>query len=293
MTYLARIKFIPFYALSILPMRVLYGMSTLSFMILYYLIKYRRGVVTCNMQKSFPAKSELEIGLMEKNFYRHFCDLMFESVKVLTISKKELKKRFHVKNPSLVQKFYDEKRSIVLYTAHHGNWEWLAFLPLYIPHQATAFYQPQSNKYFDSLMKLLRERFGVICVESNRGYKAILEFDQKNILTMNYIIGDQSPRKDSTKHWIQFLNQDTAFLIGADRIAKKSNQVVMFPSYSKKTRGHYEIEFKVIEEECMKKEGYEIIDKYAQLLEESIKSSPEMWLWSHRRWKLGCRKTVY
>jgi Kdo2-lipid IVA lauroyltransferase/acyltransferase len=286
MTYSNRLKFLPFYALSVLPMFMLYGISTIAFLIIYYLVKYRRGVVTTNLKNSFPLKNEAELNLIRKKFYRHFCDLMFESIKVLTISKKGLKKRFHIKNPELIQEYYNKKRSIVLYTAHHGNWEWLAFLPLFIPHQATAFYQPQSNKYFDKLMKILRERFGVICVESNRGYKAILEFDQKNILTMNYIIGDQSPRKDSTKHWIRFLNQDTAFLIGADRIAKKSNQVVLFPVYRKKIRGHYEVEFRIIEENCRDTEGYAIIDKYARLLEESINNSPEMWLWSHRRWKL-------
>lgn len=281
-----QIRFFPFYAVSLLPMFILYFLSDLIFVVLYYLVRYRRDVVYKNLKNSFPLKNEDEIKAIEKKFYRHFCDLMIESVKILTISKKEIRLRFQVKNPWLIQKYYDEQRSITLYTAHQGNWELLAFLPLFMPYQAIALYHPQSSKYFDMLMKKIRERFGVICVESNKGYKAISDFSQRNILTMNYIIGDQSPTNGSTKHWTRFLNQDTAFLIGADRIAKKRNQVVIFPFFSKVKRGWYVMEFKVIEEEPKLINSDDIINKYAQLLEEAIISAPEMWLWSHKRWKL-------
>jgi len=280
-----KIKLLPVYTVSILPMFILYLLSDLLFIVVFYLIKYRRRVVYNNMKNSFPDKSESEIRHIEKDFYRHFCDILFEMVKILTISKKEIQTRFLVKNPGLIQKLYNEKRSITLYTAHQGNWEWLAFLPLFIPYQVIALYHPQSSKYFDELMKTIRERFGVICVESGKGYKTILEFNARNILTMNYIIGDQSPSGSSTKHWVRFLNQDTAFLIGADRIAKKSKHAVIFPSFRKIKRGCYELEFKVIEEEPWLLNSQEIIDKYAALLEATILVSPEMWLWSHRRWK--------
>lgn len=287
MTNFNKIKFLPIYAFSLLPMFILYLLSDLTYFVVYYLIKYRRGVTYNNLKNSFPFKNENEIQAIEKAFYRHFCDIFIESIKILTISKKELHLRFIVRNPELIQKYYDKKRSITLYTAHQGNWEWLAFLPLFMPYQAIALYYPQSSKYFDTLMKIIRERFGVLCVESNKGYKTITGFSERNILTMSYIIGDQSPSGGSTKHWTQFLNQDTAFLIGADRIAKKRNQVVIFPSFSKTKRGVYEIEFKLIEEEPQLINSIEIIDKYAALLEEAILASPEMWLWSHRRWKLS------
>jgi len=283
---ISKIKYLPFYALSFLPMYILYIFSDLAFLMVYYVFKYRRKVVLTNLKNSFPSKSAAEIKDIEKDYYRHFCDILIESVKVLTIRTKEINKRFRVTNPELIQRIFESKKSIVLYTAHQGNWEFLAFLPLFIPFQVIAFYHPQSSKYFDGLMKILRQRFGVLCIESNKGYKTIMNFTQSDILTMSYIIGDQSPRMDSTKHWVNFLNQETAFLIGADRIAKKSNQVVIFPSYKKLKRGYYELEFKVVEEESIGKKNFEIIEKYAKLLEETIENSPEMWLWSHRRWKL-------
>ena len=280
-----QIKYLPIYAVSTLPMLILYLLSDFAYLVLFYLVRYRRRVVNTNLKNSFPNKTESEIKAIEKAFYQHFCDIMIESIKVLTISNKEMQKRFLLKNPDLIQKYYDEKRSIMLYTAHQGNWEWLAFLPLFVHYQAIALYYPQSSKYFDTLMKTIRERFGVLCIESNRGYKTISGFADRNIQTINYIIGDQSPSGGSTKHWTRFLNQDTAFLIGADRIAKKRNQVIIFPSFRKIKRGIYELEFKVIEENPQLINSIEIIDKYAALLEETILVSPEMWLWSHRRWK--------
>lgn len=286
MKFSTKIKFFPFYVISLLPMFILNILSDLVYVIAYHIIKYRRKVVRENLKNSFTDKSEQEIILIEKKFYKHFSDIVFEAVKSLTISKEEIKKRFSIKNLELIEKYYAEGRSIILYTGHHGNWEWLIFLALFIPYQTITFYQPLSNKYFNELMRTIRERIGVICVESTKGYKTIISFKQQNILTLTCLIGDQSPTKKATKHWVQFLNQNTAFLIGPDRIANKSNQVVLFPAFEKSKRGHYTLDFKVIEEEPAKRNNYEIIDKYAKLLEETIIKSPELWLWSHRRWKL-------
>lgn len=286
MNKISKLKYIPFYLISILPMFVLYFISDILFVILYRILGYRKEVVVVNLKNSFPHKSEKEQKIIEKKFYHHFCDLMVESVKTLTIGRKQLKKRFQIKDTILVNKLYAEGKSIILYTSHFGNWEWLAILPSYMPQQVTSFYKEQTSKYFDDLMKIIRERFGVICVESKKGYKAILTNQQKNVITLNIMVGDQSPTKESTKHWVKFLNQDTAFLPGADRIAKKSGQVVLFPSYRKISRGYYEVDFKIIEEESSNVKDDRIIDRYANLLETSITTSPELYLWSHKRWKL-------
>ena len=143
-----------------------------------------------------------------------------------------------------------------------------------------------SNNYFGELMQKVRLRFGVLCVESKNGYRTILKLSKENINTLNIIIGDQSPGGNSSKQWVDFLQRDTAFLIGADRIAKKGNHAVVFPSFKKIKRGQYEITFTLIEEFPKQCESNAIIDKYAKVLEETIQASPELWLWSHRRWKL-------
>ena len=279
-------KYFPFYLISIIPMFLLYVLSDIAFLVLYYLVKYRRDVVLLNLRNSFPEKSEDELKKISIKFYKHFSDIAVEAIKSLTIGKKQIKKRLHVVNPELLQKFYDQKRSVIMYTAHFGTWEWLGFLPLTISHQLTSFYQPLSNTYLDGFMKFVRSRHGAICVESKKGYRAVIQFARENISTLNLIIGDQSPTPNSAMHWTRFLNQDTAFLLGAEAIAVKSNQVVIFPLVKELKRGYYEVEFILIEEFPTKINGHEIIDKYASLLEDSIKQAPELWLWSHKRWKL-------
>lgn len=264
----------------------MYFLSDIASLILFYIVRYRRKVVRSNLVMVFPEKSLKEIISIERKFYRHFCDIFFESVKVLTISKKSISKRFVLKNPEMLQKFYAENKSVIMYSGHHGNWEWFAFLPISISHQLTAFYQPQSNKYFDQLMKLIRGKYGAVCVESAKGYKTILQYNRDNILSLNLIIGDQSPSGNSSKYWTNFFGQDTAFLVGADRIAKKSNQAVIFPSFKETKRGCYEVTFELLQENPNSDNDQQIIEKYAQALERSIKKSPEQWLWSHRRWKL-------
>jgi KDO2-lipid IV(A) lauroyltransferase len=279
-----------FYMFSLLPLFILYRLSDLSYIILFYIVGYRKKVVLTNLTNSFPQKNINELKQIQKSFYKHFCDLIFESVKNLTISKRSIKKRIIINNLEMVQAYHAQNKSILLYLGHYGNWEWLSALSLYVPHQMVAFYQPLSNSIFDKLIRVSRERFGLIAVKSNHGYKALVEFSNQNILTFTLALGDQSPPGQSSKHWVNFMNQETAFLMGVDRIAKKMQMVVLFPLFKKTSRGHYTIEFEVIQEKTEDIESYQIIDNYVQRLESAIIQNPELWLWSHRRWKL--RKPV-
>jgi KDO2-lipid IV(A) lauroyltransferase len=257
---LTRLAVVFFYMMSILPFAVLYFLSDLSFVIVFYVIGYRKKIVLANLTNSFPNKN-------------------------LTISRKSIRKRIVVKNLELVQEYFAKHKSLILYMGHYGNWEWLAALSIYVPHQMVAFYQPLSDALFDKLIKTSRERFGLIAVRSNQGYKSLVDFANRNILTCTLALGDQNPPGQSNMHWVTFLNQETAFLTGVDRIAKKMDMVVLFPLFRKTARGFYEIELKVIQENMKEIESFQIIENYAKLLELAIIQDPSLWLWSHRRWK--------
>ena len=247
-------------------------------------------MVVGNLRRSFPEKSEKDIELLSKRFYHHFCDQLVESVKVLTISKNGAKKRLILSNSEEIQQLFEDKRDVILYAGHHGNWEWISFLPLFFDFQLTAFYQPLSSKYFDGLMLLIRQRFGLLCVPSAKGYKTLVDFKRQGILTMNLLLSDQSPGKNAPKLWVPFLHQDTAFLLGADRIAKKTNQVLVFPSFRKPKRGTYELALQIMELNPAASSSEQIVKKYAETLAQTIEEAPELWLWSHRRWKLQKEK---
>lgn len=279
-------KFLPFYLLSFIPLPILYVLADFFYFIIYYVIGYRKKVVRKNLRAAFKNSSEQEIQRIEKAFYHHFCDIMVEALKTLSISERNFQKRFKLKNPELLQHLYDDNKSIILYAAHLGNWEWLSIFPTLTHYQVISFYQPLSNRYFDDLMKTIRQRFGVVCVESKKGFKTLLQYRAKGIQTICFVIGDQSPAGNSTKHWTNFFNTDTAFLIGAETIAKKSDQVLVFPSFNSPRKGYYEVELIVIEKDESDEKRFALTDAYAKILEESIKKSPELWLWSHKRWKL-------
>lgn len=279
------LKYLPVYALSMLPFRVIFVLSDICYLLLYYVVGYRRKTVRTNLQHSFPEKSLKEVVNIEKAFYRHFTDLLFESAKLFTISEKSIRQRFRLTNPGLLKKYYQTHTSVIMYTAHLGNWEWLAALPLYLPHQVTTFYQPLSSPYFEELMKDSRQRFGAIAVASAQGYKKLVSLAAQNVCTATCIIGDQRPKRNSSMHWTTFLHQETAFLEGADRIARKSNQPVVFPLMTKVGRGRYTVEMVVLEEHPERVAPDAIIDAYAQALDTAINSQPWAWLWTHKRWK--------
>ena len=138
---LPKIRYLPFYAISTLPMPVLYLLSDILFVVVYYLMKYRRNLVSDNIKKSFPQKPQITLRKIEKNFYRHFCDILVESIKTLTISKRSAMKRLRIENPDLVEHYLSENKNILLYTAHQGNWEWLIFLPTFFPDCKIQYYE--------------------------------------------------------------------------------------------------------------------------------------------------------
>ncbi|MDT7830232.1 lysophospholipid acyltransferase family protein [Pricia sp. S334] len=282
-----KFKFFPFYLLSLLPMRILYWLSDLIYLVVYRGIGYRRNVVRENLKNAFPDTSRQDLLDIEKKFYRHFCEVAVEAIKTLTISEKQVKKRLVIRNPELLRDLLEKGQSILMYTAHQGNWEWLVYLPLYFDYTSYTFYRPLQNTYFNELFLLMRERFGVICVESNKGYRTILKQDRKNSPVMNCVIGDQSPKSSDAKQWTHFMHRETAFFVGAERIAEKTDSTVIFPSFIQVKRGRYELQLEVVEKKYGEHGNFSFINGYAELLEKAIIRQPELWLWSHRRWKLS------
>ncbi|MCB2218766.1 MAG: lysophospholipid acyltransferase family protein [Bacteroidetes bacterium] len=272
---------------SKLPLRLLYVFGDLLYLLMFYIIRYRRKVVHHNLVMSFPEKSTQEIHNITRKFYRHFSDLMIESLKNAGDTGKKIPKRIHYKNADLLHKIYEQGKSIILYAGHYGNWEWLSVLPITFRFKMIAFYQPLSNSVIDDLIKKSRERYGIVAVPSASAYKALKTYNDEGIQTLSLVLGDQSPPANGNKVWLPFLNRETAFLVGAGKIAKKLDHSVVFPHFRKISRGNYEIEFILIQPEADSQSENPYIKGYARQLESSILSNPPLWLWSHRRWKLN------
>ncbi|NTW34469.1 MAG: hypothetical protein HGB12_17920 [Bacteroidetes bacterium] len=271
--------------LSILPFFILYGISDFLYIIMYYIIGYRKKVVFENLRYTFPDKSEKEIKKIAHKFYRNLCDLIVEIIKAKTISSDALLKRLNYKNIDILDKYYNEGRSVLAICGHIGNWEWIGItIKLFLKHKGFAVVKPLTSNFWNKYMTKLRLRFAK---EGLVPFKQIFRVlvKNKNFTTFTMLAGDQTPTKSEIEYLTSFLNQDTAVFLGTEKMAKSLNLVVLFLNIKRVKRGYYEIEFSVLTEEPQKTENFEITEMHVKALENVILTHPDNWLWSHRRWK--------
>lgn len=274
---------------SLLPFSILYVLSDFTYLIVYYLIGYRKNVVRENLKRSFPGKTDRELLATEKKFYHHLCDLLFESIKMATISKEEMSRRMKILNYEPLLKHYDENKSVLLITSHYGNWEWTSSFSMYLPADKPMYqvYKQLKNKFFDRLIYNLRIRFGSVNVEVNELFDVLSSLKQQGKMGMIGLISDQSPSRKGIKYQSQFLNQRTPVITGTEIIAKKYDFPVYFVQIRRVKRGYYTCNPVPICLHPQESGKFEITEKYIRLLEQEIMAEPAYWLWSHRRWKFA------
>lgn len=270
--------------LSLLPTVVLYIISDAMYWVLYKMVGYRKKVVRSNLQNSFPEYSAEKLLLIEQQFYSHFCDLIVESIKAFTISRKELEKRFVQRNPELFQKYFDNNQHVTLVGGHSGNWELFAVsVAMHLPHQPVALYSPLHNKYMNTKMLKSRSKFG-LWIRSYAEIKQLMREDDTQPVTI--IFGsDQSPNIKQQPYWTKFLNQETGVQFGTEKFARDNNAPVIYGFIHKVARGHYEMEYKLVCERPNDLPLGEITEMHTRMLEEDIRLEPSYWLWTHKRWK--------
>jgi len=273
------------YLITLLPLRVLYLFSSLFYFILYYLTGYRRKVVAANLRNAFPEKSEGERKEIERRFYRHLSDLFVETLKVTHMSPEQISRRLTISDQAGVARFYKEGKSVIGLCSHYNNWEWLSAVQLMTPFRLLTVYKPLTNKYFDKFINNLRTKYGVLASPMENIIRDLARFRNEKIPTMSAFIADQTPPPDKHVFWTTFLNQETGFYRGAEKLAVKYDMPVVFVILTKIKRGYYELTFKLITEHPGQEAPDFITSRYAEMLEAVIREKPEYWLWSHRRWK--------
>ena len=266
------------------PFWLLYFWADLIYLVCYYLVGYRKKTVIQNLKNSFPEKTDQEIREITVKFYRHFADLVVETIKAFQISEEALTERFHYKNPEVLNELYAQGKSVALLSGHYGNWEWTVSLPKMIKYQVNVIYRPIQDETFDRYMKQVRSRFGMFMMMARVSGRNMLELEKSGQLSATYYLTDQTALKD-TDYWMMFLNQETAVFPGAEIMAGKFRQAVVFMDIQKVRRGCYEVEFTKLFDDASTTEKYEVTKAHTKFLEDIIRKRPELWLWSHKRWK--------
>lgn len=277
------------YGISFLPFWVLQRISDGIYIVVYNLLGYRKKVVFQNLKNSFPEKSEEELKVIQKKFYKYFCDLILETLKTLTISPSSLSKHVTFEDLEVFKKYNETKQSIIIVMGHFGNWELGgARFALEPYHKLYVIYHPLANKNFDQLVYRMRTRLGNGLYAMKNAIRGMIE--NRDNLTATAFIADQTPSARGA-YWTTFMHQDTPIFTGAGKIAKKLNYPVVYISIDRIKRGYYHVSVEDIIPDPSKMTVEEISEKYTQRLEEDIKRKPEIWLWSHRRWKHKREKT--
>jgi len=269
------------------PLHILYIISDIIYPVVYYIVRYRRGVVRLNIAKSFPDKPEMERRKIERRFYRFFCDLFIETMYEMHISEKEILRRMTFGNLTQILEQNAKKKSVMIMTAHYGNWEWTLAFMLFSPesYPSNPIYKRLRNEKFDKLIHQLRARFGAKLIEKNDLLRVMFRLQKENEVGNFWMISDQTPNGRNIHFWTPFLHQDTPTLTGTEQLARKFDYPVFYAEINRVKRGYYHCEFIPITLEPKKTAEFEITEKYMNLLEKSIEANPECWLWSHRRWK--------
>lgn len=274
---------------------MLYAISDLLFYPFYYIIRYRRKVVRRNLVESFPEKSMKEVKQIEKEFYHFFMDVMLESCKMFTIPFGEIKRRAVFKNPEVVNALLEKGQPVSVFIGHYANWEWLTTARLWL-HDETEMvqiYHKLSNPTMDRVVLFLRERFGNKGVKRNETVRYLVNAQKEGVKVCVGFIADQSPKRRESKHFLRFLNHDVPVLTGTEKLTKHFGHAAFFLKARRISRGHYEYEFIPLHDDPQSLPDFELTRLYFERLEREICRQPELYLWTHNRFKyaLGTNKS--
>ncbi len=270
---------------SWLPFRLLYAMSSFVYLLLYYVVGYRKKTVRSNLRLVLPEKSGQEILQVEKGFYRHMCDMFLEMIKTMGISNKQLQKRFTFTNLDVLHELENKGKSVMLMFPHYASWEWVIALDAHIRSKGYAIYQPINNKYFDKLVRDIREKFGTTLITTGDTKSIVQTNRAKGLLSMYGILSDQSPQPHRAHHWAPFMGITVPVHTGAEMLCKRLQLPAVYLKVEKIKRGHYQGTFKVLAEDPENFKDYEISELFLKEVETSIQEAPQHYFWTHKRWK--------
>ena len=284
-----RIVFYLVYALlwliSILPFPIFYFVSDCIFVLIYYIIGYRKKTVRSNIQLTLPYLSKKEQLQVERKFYKYMCDMFMEMIKTLTISESEIKKRFSFTNIDLFHEYENKNKSIILFYAHYASWEWSVTLGFYTKFKGYGIYKKLRNPYFDKLVRDIRSKFGATLIDTKDTKKSITDNQKNGILGVYGFISDQTPTRQKAKYWDTFMGHEVPIHTGGESLARSLDMNVLYMKVSKVKRGYYEATFIPITDNINAEPEFEVSKKFIREVEKQIYEAPEYYFWTHKRWK--------
>ncbi|MBI9041170.1 lysophospholipid acyltransferase family protein [Lutibacter sp.] len=271
--------------ISILPFRVLYALSDGIYLLIYYIIGYRKKVVLNNLKLAFPENSLEENIKLSKKFYHHFVDVFIEMIKSFTVSKEEVYKRYKFPNIHFFDDLYKDGKSVILVGSHYANWEWIMSLDSFVAYKGYAAYTKVNNPYFNDKVLKSRAKFGTHLIQTAKVVAEIQHNQKNNIQAMYGLLSDQSPQIKKTFYWSKFLGVKVPIHTGGEMLAKRFDMNMVFMDVKRIKRGYYETTFSLITNDAKTIPDYKLTDIFLEKVEKQIRTNPEFYFWTHRRFK--------
>ena len=271
--------------ISIMPFPILYLISDGIYVLLYYVIGYRKKTVRENLALALPHLSDKERLVIEKKSFHHLCDMFLEMVKTMTISEKEINKRFQYSNLEVYLDLEKKGKSIALMCAHYASYEWVLSMNNHITFKGYGIYKKIANQYFDKLVKDIRAKFKAYLITTKETKTCIEQNNKNGVLGVFGFASDQTPRRSDNLYWDSFMGIETPIHFGAEMLAKRYNMNVIFLKVKKLKRGYYEASFEALSEDVKSVPDYKISEAFMRKVEQQIYEAPEFYLWTHKRWK--------
>lgn len=263
-----------------------YWLSDILYVLAYHIVRYRRGVTHTNLVRAYPQAGQSHIKALEKAYYRHMCDLVVEGIHNLYARPQTIMKHYRFTNREIVNRYYEQGKSVILISSHYNNWEYMiTSLNYQVMHHSVGVGKPLQDKAVATYITRRRGRYGTEIVDQTN-VRQVMEYYHRYQVPVAYMmLSDQSPSNEHKSFWTMFMNQETPFLYGAEYFARKYNMPVLYYSVKKVSRGNYEVTFTPLCDNPAQVPQYTITSRYIAMLQQTIDAQPEYWLWSHRRWK--------
>ena len=271
--------------LSLLPLWILYGISTGVSWILNHLVRYRRSTVHGNLKIAFPDKSDRWVKSTADKFYEHFTDTFIELLKSQTISEAAMRKRFTYTNPELLNHYTDQGIDVIMVFGHYASYEWSNSLQRHLTGQSLLVYKPLANHLFDNYIRSIRGKYGSHLVPMADLTSRMAQRDTPQTAYVVGLLCDQLPRRDRVRYFTKFFDTPTGAFMGPEVLAKKGKSAVIYMDIQRVKRGYYSASFELLTDTPRETDRYEITDMFFKRLEKQIEDAPAYYLWTHKRWK--------
>lgn len=279
------------WVLSLLPLRLLYLLADIIWLIMFLCppLRYRKSIVRKNLALSYPEKDSKWLRRTERRFYYQFACQIMESLKTVSAGKRWIERHIEFTGQD---KLYDETlkgRSGIGYIGHIGNWEWIPSMNLFFIDMndfvGGQVYHRLENNIMEFFMYKLRSKFGTVNIPMEQVMRRFLSYRNEGKKFFIGMISDQVPLWWNIHYWTQFMNRKTPVFTGAERLARKMDLEVWYLHMTRKRRGYYRCDIQLVYEHTKDLPEFAVTEKYMRLLEDNINECPELWLWTHNRWK--------